>query len=105
MKDKKVNPDFMKIKETKKRSAAMKAYWAKRRAEGKTKRGPYKKKGNKGWTEEKRKEQSDVMKEAFAARKGVYAAKLSVNKLSINERLNIIEHHCNAIKQQLGLGE
>jgi len=98
-----MDENFVKAKRAKKASEAMKAYWAKKRAEGNVKRGPYKPKGAKGWSEEKRKAQSETMKEAFAARAGVHAAKVSVNKLSIKERLNIIEHHANAIKTQMGL--
>jgi hypothetical protein len=55
------------------------------------------------WTPKAKKAQSNRMREYWAKKNGVAKRVVSTNKLSINERLNIIEHHSKAIKQQLGL--
>jgi hypothetical protein len=80
-----------------KRSIAMKKAWAKRKANGTDKT---KKKGK--WSKIARAKHSARMKERWAAKNGIAKNVVSTNKMSVNERLNIIEHHCKAIKQQLG---
>jgi hypothetical protein len=55
------------------------------------------------WTAKSKKQQSIRMKEYWASKNKVAKKVVSTNKLSIKERLNIIEHHSKAIKQQLGL--
>ena len=79
-------------------SEGMKKRWAERKAQGQTRR---KKKGK--WSKLARAKHSVRMKERWANKNKVAQNVVSTNKLTITERLNIIEHHCKAIKQQLGL--
>jgi len=58
-----------------------------------------KKKGK--WSRLAKAKHSVRMKERWAAKQESKDV-VSTNKLTINERLNSIEHHCKAIKQQLG---
>ena len=54
------------------------------------------------WSKRAKERHSIRMKERFAAKKKVAQSVVTTNKLSLNERLNIITHHIEAIKQQLG---
>ena len=83
---KKIDPEFVQNKSKKKRSEAMKAMWAKKIADGTSKRGPYKKK-------EKREEILERLPKKI----------VTINKMSISERLDVIEHNAQAIRQQLGV--
>jgi len=89
-----------KMTPTERRSEGMKKYWAKKKASGSTKRGPYKKKGK--WSKLARAKHSVRMKERYAAKNSQIGNVVTTNKLSLVERLNIMEHHINAIRQQLG---
>ena len=55
------------------------------------------------WTEKAKKKQSKRMKRKWALKNKVAKRVVSTNKLSIKERLIIIEHHSKAIRQQIGL--
>jgi len=61
------------------------------------------KNGKMKWSAKAKKNQSNRMKEYWALKNKIAKKVVSTNKLSIKERLNIIEHHSKAIKQQLGL--
>lgn len=55
------------------------------------------------WSKAARERQSVRMKERFSKNGSPFKSLVSTNKLSIGERLTIIEHHSSAIRQQLGL--
>ena len=85
------------------KSEAMKKYWAEKKENGSTKRGPYKKRLKKGkWSKMARAKHSVRMKERWSAKNKVAKDVLTTNKLSLIERLAIIDHQTNAIRQQLG---
>jgi hypothetical protein len=55
------------------------------------------------WSKIARAKHSARMKERFAVKNTSNPANLlTTNKLSVKERINIIEHHLGSIKQQLG---
>ena len=59
-----------------------------------------KKKGS--WSAKARAMHSVRMKERFASKKRVAKDVVTTNKLTVKERLDIIDHHTLAIRQQLG---
>jgi len=82
------------------RSEAMKASWARRKAEGWKPEGKKRKKGK--WSKIARIKHSVRMKERFAAKQADPKSVVAINKMSVSERLNIIEHQVNAIRKQIG---
>jgi phage tail tube protein FII len=92
----------MKEQSRKNIAEGMKESWKRRKAAGIqiVTRGKSRKKGK--WSKLARAKHSVRMKERFAAKQTNAKSVVAINKLSIKERLNIIEHHVNSIRQQLG---
>ena len=84
------------------RAEAMKASWARRKAEGTVVKYKKKKRKKGKWSKMARAKHSVRMKERFAAKNKAAVSVVTTNKLTVMERLDIIDHHNQAIRQQLG---